>query len=99
MHLNIGAKKLPLFYQSVCLIGELTMIRPARSDLVDGGKYTIVVRATDGGIPPLHSDVKVGPDQGSGSETNDHLRPNGLYKALMALSPKCTVVGAENRVI
>ncbi len=35
------------------------MIQPARSDLVDGGKYTIVVRATDGGKPPLHSDVKV----------------------------------------
>ena len=43
-----------------CLSGELTMIQPARSDLVDGGKYTIVVRATDGGKPPLHSDVKVG---------------------------------------
>jgi hypothetical protein len=41
------------------LSGELTMIQPARSDLVDGGKYTIVVRATDGGKPPLHSDVKV----------------------------------------
>ncbi len=35
------------------------MIQPARSDLVEGGKYTIVVRATDGGKPPLHSDVKV----------------------------------------
>jgi hypothetical protein len=40
-------------------LGELTMIQPARSDLVEGGKYTIVVRATDGGKPPLHSDVKV----------------------------------------
>ena len=35
------------------------MIQPARSDLVEGGKYTIVIRATDGGKPPLHTDVKV----------------------------------------
>jgi hypothetical protein len=39
--------------------GELTMIQPARADIVEGGKFTIVVRATDGGKPPLHSDVKV----------------------------------------
>ena len=39
--------------------GEITMIQPVRSDLVEGGQFSIVIRATDGGNPPLHSDIQV----------------------------------------
>ena len=41
------------------LTGELTMVQPARSDLVEGGQFSVVIRATDGGTPPLHSDIQV----------------------------------------
>ena len=39
--------------------GEITMVQPVRSDLVEGGQFSIVIRATDGGSPPLHSDIQV----------------------------------------
>ena len=39
--------------------GEITMVQPVRSDLVEGGQFSIVIRATDGGNPPLHSDIQV----------------------------------------
>ncbi len=39
--------------------GELSIVQPVRSDQVQGGIYSLVVRATDAGSPPLHSDVKV----------------------------------------
>ena len=39
--------------------GELHFVKPADSSDVDGGKYDVVVRATDGGKPPLFNDVKV----------------------------------------
>ena len=47
------------------LTGELTMVQPARSDLVEGGQFSVVIRATDGGTPPLHSDIQVKVDVGS----------------------------------
>ena len=39
--------------------GELTMVQPARSELVEGGQFSVVIRAIDGGKPPLHSDIQV----------------------------------------
>ena len=41
------------------ITGELSILQPARSDQVENGIYSLVVRATDAGTPPLHSDVKV----------------------------------------
>ena len=38
--------------------GEITMVQPVRSDLVEAGQFSIVIRATDGGTPPLHSDIQ-----------------------------------------
>ncbi len=39
--------------------GIMSIVQPVRSDQVEGGIYSLVVRATDAGTPPLHSDVKV----------------------------------------
>ena len=47
--------------------GEITMVQPVRSDLVEAGQFSIVIRATDGGTPPLHSDIQVKVDVGSAS--------------------------------
>ena len=41
------------------MTGELGIVQPVRSDQVQDGIYSLVVRATDAGTPPLHSDVKV----------------------------------------
>ena len=51
--------------------GELTMVQPARSDLVQNGQFSIVVRATDAGKDPhsLHTDVQV--IVNVGSDSND----------------------------
>ena len=43
----------------------MSIVQPVHSDLVEGGRFTIVVRATDGGKPALHNDVKVSVDVGS----------------------------------
>ncbi len=39
--------------------GEMSIVQPVRSDQVENGLFSLVVRATDAGTPPLHSDVKV----------------------------------------
>lgn len=39
--------------------GEMSIVQPIRSDLVEGGLFSLVVRATDAGTPSLHSDVQV----------------------------------------
>ena len=39
--------------------GELHFVKPADSSDVDGGKYDVVVRATDGGKPPLQGSQPV----------------------------------------
>ena len=41
------------------MTGEITMIKPVRMEDTENGRYDLVVRATDLGKPPLHSDVKV----------------------------------------
>ena len=51
--------------------GEMSIIQPVRSDQVENGLYSLVVRATDAGTPPLHSDVKVTVSVGS----NGNQRP------------------------
>mgnify|MGYP001297024926 CR=1 FL=1 len=45
--------------------GQITIVQPVRSDQVEKGLYSLVVRATDAGTPPLHSDVKVTVTAGS----------------------------------
>ena len=39
--------------------GEISIVQPVRSDQVENGLYSLVVRVTDAGTPPLHTDVKV----------------------------------------
>ena len=34
--------------------GQITIVQPVRSDQVENGLYSLVVRATDAGTPPLH---------------------------------------------
>ena len=56
------------------------MVQPVRSESVEGGQFSIVIRATDGGNPPLHSDIQVKVDVG----TVSNLKPQfsqPLYEA------------------
>ena len=45
--------------------GEILMIKPVRMDDTENGRYDLVIRATDMGKPPLHSDIKVYVNMGS----------------------------------
>ena len=45
--------------------GELSMVQPAWPNLVEGGQFSILVRATDAGQPPRHADVQVTVNVGS----------------------------------
>ena len=42
------------------MTGEVSMTKPVRAGDTESGRYDLVVRATDQGKPPLHTDVKVG---------------------------------------
>ena len=42
------------------MTGEVSMTKPVRAEDTESGRYDLVVRATDQGKPPLHTDVKVG---------------------------------------
>jgi len=41
------------------MTGEVSMTKPVRAEDTESGRYDLVVRATDQGKPPLHTDVKV----------------------------------------
>ena len=64
--------------------GEVTFISPARSSDTEDGRYEMVVRATDGGNPPLFNDVKVTVRVG----TTRNQKPRFRESALEAIVPE-----------
>ena len=70
---------------------QVRFVSPARASDTESGRYSLVVRATDSGRPPLFSDVEVEVRVGSVS----NLRPRFLQDSYEARVPEDARPGME----